>query len=83
MGVLGVLFTPLVIPLMTIVVVLAAVHYYQQQQRLMKMGAKLPGPAPLPLIGNAHMILGLTPHEIMNFALDLGNVYGNVARAVG
>lgn len=81
MGVLGVLFTPLLIPLMTIVVVLAAVHYWQQQTRLTKMGLKLPGPATLPIVGNAHMIAGKTNHEIMNFALDLGQMYGNVARA--
>lgn len=82
MGVLGVLFTPLVIPLMTIVVILAAVHFYLSQSRMMRMGKKLPGPAALPLVGNAHMIAGLTNHEIMNFALELGHMYGNVARAI-
>lgn len=46
------------------------------------MGIKLPGPSTLPLVGNAHMIVGKSSHEIMNFALELGKEYGNVARAV-
>lgn len=75
------LSTPLVIPLLTIAAILAAVHYFQTQTRLMKLGQKIPGPPSLPLVGNAHMIVGKTNHEIMNFALELAEVYGNVARA--
>lgn len=82
MGMLGIeaLLTPIVIPLMTLIVVLTAVHYWQQQTRLMKMGNKLPGPPALPLVGNAHLIIGKTNHQLMNFALELSQVYGNVAR---
>lgn len=44
------------------------------------MGNKLPGPPPLPLIGNSHLILGKSNHEIMNLALELSNKYGDVGR---
>lgn len=74
------LLTPIVIPLLTVTAVLLALHYYQQRSRLMKMGNKLPGPKTLPIIGNSHLILGKSNHQIMNLALHLSNIYGNVAR---
>lgn len=82
MPVLGVdwLLTPLVLPLISIVAFLSALHYWQQRSRFVQMGNKLPGPPPLPLIGNSHLILGKSNHEIMNLALELSNKYGDVGR---
>ncbi|KAL0839733.1 hypothetical protein ABMA28_016376 [Loxostege sticticalis] len=56
------------------------VHRRRQQTRLFKLGNKIPGPAALPLVGNALLALGKTPSEIMQLSLEFAQRYLHVVR---
>lgn len=56
---------PLYISIVCSVVVLYLVALLQQSSRTWKMGMKIPGPSPLPLFGNALMVLTLSNKGIM------------------
>lgn len=42
-------------------VALAAIHFYYKSQESFKFASEMPGPAPLPIFGNALMALGKSP----------------------
>lgn len=56
----GGLSFPLIIPVIFVFVTLTLLHVYLQSRRIAKMGNRIPGPATLPLIGNAHMVWNKT-----------------------
>lgn len=51
---------PLYIFIVCSVVILYLIARFQQSSRTWKMGMKIPGPIPLPLFGNALMVLTLS-----------------------
>ncbi|XP_037028672.1 cytochrome P450 4g1-like [Bradysia coprophila] len=71
---------PLMLPLITASVVLSLFYYWMQNRRIAKLGNLIPGPPTLPLLGNAHIVIGKNHNEIMELALKLGKKYTNVAR---
>ncbi|XP_066997554.2 cytochrome P450 4g15 isoform X2 [Anabrus simplex] len=68
-------------PLVIITAVLWALYYRQEKSRFVTLGNKMPGPATIPIFGNAHMIIGRTkPDELMAFALKEAVKFGSVVR---
>lgn len=51
--------SPLIMPLTTVLITLVSIHFWQITRRERKMGNQMPGPAALPIIGNAHTFLQL------------------------
>lgn len=49
-------------PLLAICGILTLIHFWQQSLRHVKMGNKLPGPTPLPVVGNALEAFMLGPN---------------------
>lgn len=45
-------------PLVVITIGLMMSYWYSVNRRFVKYGNKLPGPATLPIIGNAHYVIG-------------------------
>ncbi|KAG4071250.1 hypothetical protein HA402_003954 [Bradysia odoriphaga] len=62
------------------VLVITAIHVYYKSQESYKLAREIPGPVPLPIIGNALMALGKTPNEIVDACLQLGEMHGDVVR---
>ncbi|XP_052758279.1 uncharacterized protein LOC113519550 [Galleria mellonella] len=52
----------------------------QQQSRLYKLGNMIPGPPPLPLLGNSLLAFGKKPSDIMQIALKLSKKYISIGR---
>ncbi|RVE48932.1 hypothetical protein evm_006394 [Chilo suppressalis] len=67
-------------PLVALVTFLWIYHRWQKQTKFVKMGNKLPGPDPLPFLGNVHLALGKNPSDIMKLALEMAQLYLSVAR---
>lgn len=45
-----------------VLVIFLAVHLYFSRTESFKLGLEIPGPYPLPILGNAHMAIGKTSH---------------------
>ncbi|KAJ6640354.1 Cytochrome P450 4g15 [Pseudolycoriella hygida] len=78
-GNVGYMF-PLVLPLTTALIGLIVFYYWQQNKRYVKLGNLMPGPPTLPLLGNAHYVIGKSHNEILELAVRLGRQYENIAR---
>lgn len=48
--------------IMFAILVIVAIHVYYKSQESFKLGILIPGPDPLPILGNALMALGRTPN---------------------
>ncbi len=76
----GFLSSTVLVVLLTIASSLTAVHFWQLSRRDRKLGDLLPGPPPIPIIGNAHYFWSNTSHEIFTKAMNVSHNYGNVVR---
>ncbi|XP_031623600.1 cytochrome P450 4g15-like [Contarinia nasturtii] len=76
----GVGFSSIFILIMFIILVITAIHLFYKSQESFKLGIQIPGPEPIPILGNALMALGKSPNEIVEECLRLGEIYGHVAR---
>ncbi|XP_030750790.1 cytochrome P450 4g1-like [Sitophilus oryzae] len=64
------------------VAVLAIYHFWFQSLRYVKLASKIPGPTPLPVVGNIFIALGLSPNAFMKRAYELFKQYKtDVAKA--
>nr|QLL22066.1 cytochrome P450 [Tribolium confusum]UXX17146.1 CYP4G7 [Tribolium confusum] len=70
----------LVIFLGVVTAILAIYHFWFQSLRYTKLGNKIPGYDPIPIIGNAHLALNKSPTEIMEFALRIVKEKGSIVR---
>lgn len=52
--------SPLLIPLIATTIGLVLFYWYQQSRHLVRLGNLMPGPPTLPIIGNAHYVIGKT-----------------------
>lgn len=51
---------PLLLPLIAITIGTVLLYWWQQTKRMVRMANKIPGPPTLPILGNAHYVLGKT-----------------------
>jgi len=72
---------PLVIPFFSLVLILYAVHLWLSGTRSYKLALKIPGPPPLPLIGNAHLVVLFGKQRLFEEAIKMSYVYDGAARA--
>lgn len=49
---------PWIIPLIATTIGLVILYWHNQTKRLVKYGNRIPGPPTLPIIGNAHYVIG-------------------------
>lgn len=57
---------PLLLPIVFVIVSLTLLHVYLQSRRIARIGNKIPGPPPLPIIGNAHLVWNKTHNGKLN-----------------
>ncbi|KAH1021970.1 hypothetical protein HUJ04_011450 [Dendroctonus ponderosae] len=54
-----------------ILLMLTIYHFWLQSLRYIKLGNKIPGPAPWPIVGNMLMAIGRNPIDMMKMVLDI------------
>ncbi|CAG9091028.1 unnamed protein product [Plutella xylostella] len=67
-------------PLLLVASSLWMLYRWQQQSRYFRMGNKLPGPACVPIFGNALLLLGKSPDQLVKLGLEYADIYGTVIR---
>lgn len=72
---------PLIIPFTFIALALYAIHIWQSGTKKYKSALKVPGPAPIPLLGNAHLLLSLGKQAVFEKALEISRNYSGAVRA--
>uniref|UniRef100_A0A336M0R6 CSON009665 protein n=1 Tax=Culicoides sonorensis TaxID=179676 RepID=A0A336M0R6_CULSO len=72
---------PLIIPFTFIILALYAIHIWQSGTKKYKLSLRVPGPAPIPLLGNAHLILSLGKQAVFEKALEISKNYTGAVRA--
>lgn len=63
----GIGFSSVFILILFVILVLTAIHYYYKSQESFKLGIRIPGPEPIPILGNALMAIGKTPNGKFTF----------------
>lgn len=61
-GSVGVGFSSIFILILFVILAVTAIHFYYKSQESFKLGLRIPGPEPLPLLGNALIAVGKTPN---------------------
>lgn len=59
----GIGFSTVFILIMFIILAITAIHMYYKSQESYKLGMQIPGPDPIPILGNALMAIGKTPER--------------------
>nr|ULR85500.1 cytochrome P450 [Spodoptera frugiperda] len=67
-------------PLLLLASSIWILYRWQQKSRMYKFAEKIPGPAIIPFLGNALLVLRKKPSELVKFALEYGEKFGNVVR---
>jgi cytochrome P450 family 4 len=60
------------------IIFLALAIGYWKYSRIVESLADFPGPRPLPFVGNAYMLVGLTVNDILPFAISSINKFGSL-----
>lgn len=67
-------------PLLLLASSIWILYRWQQKSRMYKFAEKIPGPAIVPFVGNALIVLRKKPSELVKLALEYGERFGNVVR---
>lgn len=59
---LGFTFATLFIVILFMILAVTCIHVFYKSQESFKLGLQIPGPEPIPILGNALMALGKTPN---------------------
>lgn len=59
---LGFTFSALFIVVLFMILAVTCIHVFYKSQESFKLGLQIPGPEPIPILGNALMALGKTPN---------------------
>lgn len=65
----GIGFATIFILIMFIILAVTAIHVYCKSQESYKLGMQIPGPDPIPILGNALMAVGKTPERKYKYDL--------------
>ncbi|XP_034139197.1 cytochrome P450 4g1 [Drosophila guanche] len=76
----GLGFSPMLTTLLGTIVALGLYEYWRRNTREYRMVANIPSPPGLPLLGQAHMVAGLSNAEILNVGLGYLNKYGETMK---
>lgn len=68
--------------IMFIVLTITAIHVYFKSKESYKLGIEIPGPDPIPILGNALLALGKTPNGKQKHLYNYRNSVPQCARAV-
>ncbi|CAH1103827.1 unnamed protein product [Psylliodes chrysocephalus] len=68
-AVISVLTNPLITIILGVAAILSIYQYWFHSQRYVKLGNQLPGPSTIPILGNAHMVLGLSASGIFDLVV--------------
>lgn len=55
-------FSTILIPILFVILAVTAIHAYYKSQESFKLGIRIPGPEPIPILGNALMAVGKSPN---------------------
>lgn len=69
----GIGFSAVLIVILFVILTVTAIHYYYKTQESYQLGSRIPGPDPIPILGNALMALGKTPNGKLNSVLCCSN----------
>lgn len=58
----GIGFSSVFILILFVILVVTAIHVYYKSQESYKLGIRIPGPEPIPILGNALMAVGKSPN---------------------
>lgn len=65
-------FATIILVILFCILAVTAIHVYYKSQESYKLGLQIPGPDPIPIMGNALMAVGKTPngkHFLISYAL--------------
>lgn len=62
----GIGFSIIFIPILFVILAVTAIHVYFKSQESYKFAIRIPGPEPIPILGNALMAIGRTPNGESN-----------------
>ncbi|XP_022828928.1 cytochrome P450 4g15-like [Spodoptera litura] len=67
-------------PLLLLASSIWILYRWQQKSRMYRFAEKIPGPASIPFVGNALIVLRKKPSDLVKLALEYGEKFGNVVR---
>ncbi|KAH8396155.1 hypothetical protein KR222_004265 [Zaprionus bogoriensis] len=72
---------PLLTGLLGTLIVMALYEYWHRNTREYRMVANIPSPPTLPIVGQAHLVAGLSNAEVLSVGLGYLNKYGETVKA--
>ncbi|EDV91896.1 cytochrome P450 4g1 [Drosophila grimshawi] len=77
----GYILSPLLTGVLGTILIMALYEYWHRNSREYRMVENIPSPPTLPLVGMAHLVVGLSNAEILSVGLGYLNKYGETMKA--